>query len=365
MKKNVINLCALVLSILITIVYSSCSQKRLPLIKATSSMVDVRDGNEFKKSDWRISPKIKPDVYKTINKDSTVTFYTDIDSISFLVKKDKAYDFIILLNGKDSAFTRIQNVPTFLEVLKIGRKYDFQDNNIKVKFPYKSENNSDLKSLRTKFRLDSIAGSGDEISKYLNILHWVHTTFHHDGSKDAPQAVGVEDLMTKCIRDQKTMDCGSLAFVLSNCYLAMGFKSKRIICLPKDSTDFDCHSINVVYSKTLKKWLWMDPTNDAYVMNEHNELLGISEVRECLINDKPLKLNSDANRNHIVSVRIEEYLFNYMAKNLYALESSCESNGISKSILLLPLDYKGILPRTKSPDLLCTHNPDIFWAIPE
>ena len=52
-------------------------------------MVDVKDGSDFKKSGWRISPKIKPDVYKTHKKDNKVTLYTDIDSISFMVKPNK------------------------------------------------------------------------------------------------------------------------------------------------------------------------------------------------------------------------------------------------------------------------------------
>lgn len=366
MKRNVLFLFALVLSILITIVvYSSCSQIRIPIIKAISVIVDVKDGSDFKKSGWRISPKIKPDVYKTHKKDNKVTFYTDIDSISFMVKPNKTYDFIILLNGKDSAYTQIKYTPSFLDVLKIGRKYDYRDNKANIEFTYKSEGNPDLISLRNKFRLDSIAGTGNGISKYLNILHWVHTTFHHDGTKDAPKSNGTEDLMTKCIKEQKTMDCGSLATVLNDCYLALGFKSRRIICLPKDSTDFDCHSINTVYSKTHKKWLWMDPTNDAYVMNEHYELLSISEVRDRLVNDKPLKLNSDANWNHIDSIKAEDYIYNYMAKNLYALQCSYDSSGVSKWVVLLPLEYKGIIPRTKWSNPVCTHNPDIFWAIPK
>ena len=171
--------------------------------------------------------------------------------------------------------------------------------------------------------------------------------------------------MTKCIKEKKTMDCGSLAMVLNDCYSALGFKSRRIVCLPKDSSDMDCHSINAVYSRMLGKWLWMDATNDAYVMNEHDELLGISEVREHLVNDKPLKLNPDANWNHINKIEKEYYLYSYMAKNLYALQYFYESNGERKSILLLPAEYDGIIPRTRRYNPECTHNPDVFWGVAE
>lgn len=51
----------------------------------------------------------KPDYYcvEIPQKNNTVTFITNLDSISFNVAYGKEYDFIILLNGKDSCFTRI------------------------------------------------------------------------------------------------------------------------------------------------------------------------------------------------------------------------------------------------------------------
>lgn len=81
--------------------------QKLPIIKATSKKVDVRDGAKFKKSHWVISPETRPDIYETLSKNGNITFYTDKDSISFPIILDKKYDFVILLNNKDSAFTEI------------------------------------------------------------------------------------------------------------------------------------------------------------------------------------------------------------------------------------------------------------------
>lgn len=58
-----------------------------------------------------------------------------------------------------------------------------------------------------------------------------------------------------------------MAQMLNECYLAMGFKSRFITCMPKVMIN-DCHVINAVYSNTLNKWLWMDPTFNAYVTDE-------------------------------------------------------------------------------------------------
>ena len=356
------------LIILFLIGQSLLAQQKLPVIKANSKKVDIKDGKDFKKGAWNIVPEAKPDIYKTSNK--RVTFYTDKDSISFKIRPNKVYNFIILLNGKDSAFTQIKYepvvyTPTYLDILKKGSKYSFEDKREITKFTYKPLNDPDLIIIRREFKLDSIIGSGNEVSQILNLLHWVHNSFRHDGTKEAPEYSSISNLMNICINEHRTLDCGTLATVLNNSYLALGFKSHRVICLPKDSTDFDCHSINAVYSKTLNKWLWIDPTNDAYVMNEKGELLSIAEVRERLVNNKPLILNPEANWNHVNSITKEYYLYNYMAKNLYAFECFVSGGGESQSNLLLPVEYKGIIPRTKDYNPKCTTNPALFWAKPE
>jgi hypothetical protein len=219
--------------------------------------------------------------------------------------------------------------------------------------------------IRKRFKLDSVAGTGNEVSQILCLLHWVHNTFPHNGSQDIPAYTSISNLMDKCILQHGTLHCGAMAWVLNDCYLAFGFKSRHVICLPKDSNDFDCHSIVTVYSRTLKKWLWVDPTNDAYVMNEKGELLSIAEVRYRLVNGLPLILSPEANWNHVNSITSEFYLYNYMAKNLYAIQCYVTGGGESLSNLLLPVEYKGVIPRTKMNKPKCTNNPDVFWARPE
>ena len=345
--------------------YSTFAQAKIPIIRATSDAVDIRDGKSCTKNAWRIMPEKRPDIYQTSNKNKKVTFYTNIDAITFRVKPDKTYDFIILLNNKDSAFTQIKYLPTYLEVLKNAKNYNFSDTRPILDYSYTSENNPELLALRKKFNLDSVAGAGDEITKILNLLHWVHYSFLYDGTKDTPEHNGIADLMTKCINNHGTMHCGAFASVLNDCYQAMGFKSRKVVCLPKDSTDMDCHSINTVYSATLRKWIWIDPTNNAYVMDENGVLLSIAEVRERLINGKPLILNPDANMNRAFSVAKENYLNEYMAKNLYAFQCYAEPKGDSQCNLLLPIDYKGVIPRTRMNNPKCTNNPDVFWAKPQ
>lgn len=89
------------------------AQKNLPTIKANSKKVGIRDGIVYQKGEWNLSPEIKPDIYYALNPSQAnqITFFTDQDSISFITMPGKTYDFIILLNGKDSCFTQISTIP--------------------------------------------------------------------------------------------------------------------------------------------------------------------------------------------------------------------------------------------------------------
>ncbi|MCW3466969.1 aspartyl protease family protein [Chitinophaga nivalis] len=99
----------IVCSVLMMIHTAVQAQDKLPVIKATSRTVDVMDGDDFRKGVWRILPDKKPDLYYVIipHKPHRVMFRTDVDSIAFDTQYNGVYDFIILLNNRDSCFTRI------------------------------------------------------------------------------------------------------------------------------------------------------------------------------------------------------------------------------------------------------------------
>ncbi len=85
------------------------SQQKLPIIKANTNVVTIKDGPVILTDTWTLSPEIRPDSYHAIKSATTknITFYTDIDSISFHCLPGKSYDFAILLKGKDTCYTKI------------------------------------------------------------------------------------------------------------------------------------------------------------------------------------------------------------------------------------------------------------------
>jgi hypothetical protein len=288
-----------------------------------------------------------------------------------------------LLNGKDSARTQIKYEPSRLDILKGAGKYNYADNRFIPKFTYQSPDDPNLRKIRQDLNLDSIAGPGSELSQIFNLLHWIHVLVRHDGSSTNPTSKNAIDLINVCKAENRGVNCRMLATILNECYLSMGIKSRYITCMPKETEFDDCHVINMVFSTELDKWIWIDPTTDAYVMDEKGNVLGIQEVRERLVNGQPLILNADANWNRELLQTKEDYLEYYMAKNLYRMQTPLVSEYNTETwasgkevtyVELLPLDGLEQTPQKEEKIIESTgvkftyyktNNPNLFWAKPE
>lgn len=202
-------------------------------IKANSKTVAIRDGDNFNENAWIISSEIKPDIYTTSSKGKYVTFYTDLDSLSVKITPTTKFDFIILLNDSIKALTQIKYVPSYLDKLKQAEKYNFKDNRQIPKFEYQEKNDPKLVTLRKELKLDSIAGTGSEELKIINLLHWIHNLIPHDGNHENPTVKNAMSMINECKRDLRGLNCRGLATVLNECYLSLGIKHVLLLVCQK------------------------------------------------------------------------------------------------------------------------------------
>lgn len=234
-------------------------------------------------------------------------------------------------------------------------------------FHYQAVNHHNLKEVRQYFNLDSIAGKGDEVSRLINIMLFVTRSIKYDGSNWALCEFDAIDFYNYHKATGKGINCRHKAMTLNEMYLAMGFKSRYVTCMPKDDKDPDCHVINCVYAPTLKKWLWMDASHGIYVMDENNNILSIEEVRARLKNNQPMQLNKEAGQTK------DWYLDYYMAKNLYWIQCTNQSRFNTESryrpadaalqyISLVPAGFSGNKYLNNN---IITHDPAYFWQIPD
>lgn len=297
-------------------------------------------------------------------------YHTLTDSDLNSLRDDKEFKVVV---------NQIRERGDYGYILKKSGAYDKMQKTGLPAFSYQSADAPELISFKNKFNLDSVSGNGDEISKFKNLLFWAHNIVRHDGGSNNPPSRNAADLIAVCKKDDRGVNCRMMATILKDAYQAEGFKARLVTCMPKDTTDFDCHVITVVWSKTLNKWVWMDPTFNAYVRDDKGNLLNIEEVRERLINDQPLVLNEDANWNNKVKQTKEDYLGRYMSKNLYwlkcaaksdwDLETKKEGKPAIEYINLYPGNFSTINNQPQKVQTgkveYASNNPDYFWQKPE
>ena len=262
-------------------------------------------------------------------------------------------------------------------ILKMAGPYNNQQDSDLPVFTYQDQSAPQLQSFKAKFNLDSIAGNGDEVARFKKLLYWVHNIVRHDGSSNNPPQRNAVDLIAVCKKENRGVNCRMMATILRDAYQAEGYKARIVTCMPKDTADFDCHVITVVWSKMLNKWVWMDPTFNAYVSDEKGNLLNIEEVRDRMIEDKPWELNADANWNNRSKETKVDYL-RYMSKNLYWLKCSAKSEWDLETFKdnQSPVQYINLYPGNFSTIHLpnragngsvyyATNNPGYFWQKPQ
>lgn len=290
--------------------------------------------------------------------DNYGNMYWDKDFTS--LKKDKKFQALLdIVKGRQP-----------LEVLKKSNAYKAEAADVIPKFEYQHKDHPNLQLVREYFKLDTIPGKGNELEHIKNLLHFVHDKIRHDGNSRTVCEYDAIDLYNYAKATGNGVNCRMLAITLCDIYLSMGYKARVVTCLAADPNDPDCHVINSVWSETLQKWLYIDPTMDAWVTDENGNMLGIAEVRQRLIDGSELVLCPTANWNHETPQTKEYYLETYMAKNLYyqVCKKKCYFNHESiyhntdnEDIRLVPAGWENGSYQSAT----TTTDPERFWAKPE
>lgn len=236
-----------------------------------------------------------------------------------------------------------------------------------VAFTYQAPEAADLQAFRAAYRLDEVAGSGTEFERIVALMRWVHRQVRHDGESKNPEPQNAMHLLQVCKAEGRGINCRMMATILNEAYLALGFRSRQVTCQPLDEKDPDCHVITTVWAPSLGKWLYMDPTMEAYFMDDKGTPLSIAEVRNRLVSGEPLQLSPGANWNGRPEPPATYKA--YMAKNLVRITCPVESaygyEARKGGLNYLTLDGAAFPARpAKGMASRVTHNVAAFWAKP-
>lgn len=235
------------------------------------------------------------------------------------------------------------------------------------RFTYQDKAAPELAAFRQAYHLDEVAGSGPEFERLVNLMRWVHRQVRHDGNSTNPEPRNAMHLLQVCKAEGRGINCRMMATILNEAYLSLGFQSRQVTCQPLDEKDPDCHVITTVWSRSLNKWLYMDPTMEAYLMDEKGAPLSIQEVRDRLVAGAPLQVSPGANWNGRPEPPAN-YLA-YMAKNLMRISCPVESaygyESRKTGLSYVTLDATTFPAKpAKGMEDVRTHDPAAFWARP-
>jgi len=195
--------------------------------------------------------------------------------------------------------------------LRVFDSFEVNTGEYEFSYDYKA---SGFERLKSKYRIDEVAGNGSELDKALNLMKWCsENVLHNSGTKDLEfipkTSVDILDYSFQKGREYGVY-CRLQATVFTECCLALGIKARILHCLPFSPNDFDTHVVSMVYISDLKKWIMLDASNNRYFVDSEKNILSPMEIRSRLSHDDDIECNvpDDAYKT-------------YMAKNMFYFKS--------------------------------------------
>ena len=229
----------------------------------------------------------------------------------------------------------------YLHLIRLFDKYE-SESKVSLSFSYQSKDSNNLAYIREQYDLEKVVGTGDELSRIFNLFKWLNRNVIHDGSQiysGESNAIAI----INCVKEGKSVNCRMVSIAMNEIFLAMGFKSRVVTCMPIGFDFKDCHVVNIVYSNTLDKWLFFDASLGVYFKDINGVLLSLEELREAVINNREIIINKAYYEGKLVE---KDYYLSYMANNLFQFacyanyEFNYESSNVDKTLYYLnPLNY--------------------------
>jgi hypothetical protein len=214
-------------------------------------------------------------------------------------------------------------------------------------------------------------------------MSWVYHLTGHANEPEIPDERNALNLIPLARDKHMMINCYLKTVILNEVYLALGFESRQTHLLPAENEDEESHYITSVFSRTLGKWILMDPDFGVYVTNEKGALLGIAEIRRRLIAGEALVAKAvDAPKSFFARAwsNVQDfssgtnYLW-YLRKNIFKVE--CPRNSLFNLAAernrvhfeLIPDGYREELLRapeiTKQGKRIVFMNDEgLFWQAP-
>lgn len=324
------------------ILFAQATYKGLPLIKAQAMTADYRMDNNWTRGEWRISPEAAPDVLSIpcFSRNVAFAFYTDVDSVSFLMNSGKVQQFYVQTPDNRYALTEVR-----------GFNYDavqFATNKTTPALPFWYEKNKDNKYLdefRATYHLDDLVkGLTSDSAKALRVLNWVHNQWQHNGMNQPKKRDALSILAE--VKEGKNFRCVEYGIVTTAALNALGLPARVLALKTKDVETTESgagHVLLEVFLKDMNKWVLMDGQWD--VMPVLNGVpLNAVEFQQAIANHYDAlqirSLSGESKEAYVKWVYPYLYYFDVKFDNREGYEVNRKTNSGKTSMMLVPVGAK-------------------------
>ena len=258
-----------------------------------------------------------------------------------------------------------QNDRYFLQLF-----HAYSDEPFSHHFTYQPMDSFEIAKLYRRYQLDQFVEGKSEFRTQCNLMNWVHCALSplerlHVNDTTPPDLLNTDSIMAFC-RNNGISNCFMNSLVLNEVYLAMGYRSRLVICYPMDLRPAENHCITQVYSNEFCKWIIMDAALNIYYLGPGGLPLSIQEMRRLLIEDKKIWIPG-LNKWQVENTRKYWYknIFRYQC-DLYS-GYDVYSNRQSRTVIgLNPLRYElentdQTINRNCTIHYVYTHNETAYW----
>lgn len=264
----------------------------------------------------------------------------------------------------------------WLELLKTHPAFGEEDQEgpVALAFYYAAATDENLTRLRDTYQLDAVAGRGAEMQRVINLMRWVFELAHHADSPAIPAERNAFTMIHMAQVERKPINCYMKTVVLNEVYLAMGFASRHTHLLPYEGESSESHFVTSVYSRSLGKWIMMDPDFGVYVTDTDGGPLGVDEVRRHLITGAALRVVRVGRRDPDNTVEGVDYLW-FLSRFVFKIRCpvysmfSQDSRPVREYYELIPDGYRtetlnGTLMTRRGKKILFVNDEAAFWQAP-
>lgn len=183
-------------------------------------------------------------------------------------------------NGNYSSYSYLQ-MPDQIYIMEAGILHNhlkFRDGE-SHEFTY-DFTNDEYAELKSKYRIESIAGSGTELEKALRLTNEFAPRLTHKSNYDNHIQMNAMALLEYSLDNTRQgINCRAKAQILNEMCLALNLYARKVWILPNSEYDNDCHVVNEIWDSTLNKWVMLDITSNTYWVDETRTPLSILEIR--------------------------------------------------------------------------------------